>query len=400
MTSATYPDSAEIGEVLRIDALWAAAVQQSGLEDFGDEGFVEPMGRLIEALRTEARLTAAGLEALRAQFVGALVTRLRLRDVIARHPRIRQERIRGPLLITGLPRTGTTKLQRVLGANPDLQSLPLWKILDPVPPVEPVDPDPRIAAAEAHVAGIKAAFPEFFAGHPMVATEPDEEDFLLEQSFRSSVAYTSARIPSYQAWILDQNVESTYHWLRMILQVVQWGDGSREDRTWLLKGPSHLARLDEVFTVFPGTVIVHCHRDPVRVIPSICAVVEGLRRFYTDRIDRDEVGRFAVDLYAGYMARYLRDRDRWAASGKRFLDVGFADIVDDIEATAGQVCRFAGVPYSAAASAATRGWDRDNPPHKHGKHHYSLEQYGLRAEEIQAAFADYLETFAAIRDRT
>ena len=181
----------------RLELLLDLARQKTGIFDLPDEEIVEPLTLLLADLRSEARLSAQGMPAMHAHLVDLLAMRMRLRDITRRHPEILDEKIRGPLIILGLSRTGTTKLQRCLGATGDFQTLPLWRILNPLPlPGDAPGNDSRLALAEQFVAYIKQAYPRFYAGHPMVASEPDEEALLQELSFASEAACFMTRVPT------------------------------------------------------------------------------------------------------------------------------------------------------------------------------------------------------------
>lgn len=377
------------------EAMRAAACAQAGIDATSDPDIDEPLRQVLASLKTdEAALSEAGAQSMHAHLLGCLVTRLRIRDTIRRHAAIGNEAIIAPVFITGLPRTGSTKLQRVLAATGQFQSIPLWKILSPLPDGSADDPAGRIALAEQIVAQIKQHFPRFYAGHPMVAGEPDEESLFLEMAFKADAPYWRVRAPGYMRWLWTQSLESSYRWLKSLLQFLQWQDerGPRK-RRWILKAPLHLGRLDEIFTVFPDATVIQCHRDPVKAITSAAALAEAMRGLYSDRIDGPEAGRFALTLLAHDMARCLPDRAKWEGAGKRFIDVPFAMTAEHAVDTCGVICDRLGVAYGDEQRARVSHWDEANPPFKHGNFDYGLDYYGLSADEIRACFADYIAQY-------
>jgi Sulfotransferase family len=388
-------------EDFHLQPLLAAAQQHAGIFDPLDEDVREPLRRVLEAYRNEAGFEDRGIQAMHMHMVDLLAMRLRLRDAVNRHPQVNDEEIRAPLIILGLPRTGTTKLQRCLAATGCFQTLPLWKIMNPLPlPSDPPGTDSRIAVAEQIVGMLREAFPRLIAAHPMVATEPDEESLLLEQTFFNDAPCWLARVPSYQAWLLAHNNEPCYRWLKTVLQVLQWRDErAARQRPWVLKSPVHLGRLDEVFAVFPDAVIIQCHRDPVVSMPSAAALAAAMRSLYSDRVDAHEAGRFAMSLLSYGVRANLQQRARWEKAGKRFIDVPYRSIVGDMAGVAKRIFRAIDMSFDAQAKFALGAWEAANPRHKHGDFDYNLDDFGLSESEIRKTFADYIERFIGMRSQ-
>ena len=205
---------------MRVDELLAAATEESGLTDFGDESFREPMGRLLRALDQEAQLTPMGRVVQRQRTVDLLVNRLRAEACFARHPEIADEVIRAPIVIVGLPRTGTTLLHRTIASDPRLYAARWWECRFPAP-IEGA-PDDRVAHAEAEVRAMLEAVPALASIHPLQATAPDEEVLLIEHSFYSTTPEASANVASYGAWLERQDQRPAYRYLRRLLQLLQW----------------------------------------------------------------------------------------------------------------------------------------------------------------------------------
>lgn len=382
-------------------SLLAEARKRGGLRDFGDMGFHEPLRRLLAALESEANLNAAGRMAQHARIVDSLVTRLRAQDAVARHPEILEERIDAPIIVIGLPRTGTTLLQRLLASDPASNALLWWECRSPAPwPGSDWrdGPDPRIADAHQQVRAILAARPELAAIHPWEPEGPDEEVLLLEHSFLSQVPESSANLPSYRSWLDAQDLSPAYAYLFRLLQYLQWQKrvSGRLREHWVLKSPCHLAYLDELLRVFPDARLVQTHRDPIRTLPSIASMYASLWRLATDAVDEHEIGRQCLERYAWALNRCLAARRRLPP--QRVLDVAYADVVRDPLGTVDRIYTFAGRELSPAAEAAMRRFTREHARDKRPSHAYSLERFGYTAEGIAKPFADYRARFASARE--
>ena len=380
-----------------VEPLLALARERSGVAGLDDRDLIDPLTRVLASYRAEAGFPERGVQAMHMHLLDLLTMRIRILDTIRKHPEILQEQIKAPVIILGLPRTGSTKLQRVLSATGEFQSLPLWRIFNPLPlPTDKLGEDSRIAYAEQLVAGMKQFFPRFYAGHPMVATEPDEEALLLEMTFDTDAPCWLARVPSYQAWLLGHNNEWSYRWLKNVLQLLQWQDERASPaRPWVLKSPVHIGRLDEIFAVFPDAIIVNCHRDLNSSVPSGAALLEAMWGLYADNVDAHQAGRVVMDLLTHSMQSYVDARGRWEAKGKTFVDVHFADVVGNMDAVAAKVFAKRGIAFTDKTSQSMKRWEAANPPFKHGEFAYDLARYGLSAEQIKTTFKDYLAKYAA-----
>lgn len=383
--------------LLDLDAIFSASRMQTGLSDLSEPDILPALQRLVDALNGEARLHAVGVQTQRAALTALIANRLRIDDAIRRHPQILDEPIRGPIIITGLVRSGTTKLQRMMAADPAVQKLPLWRILNPMPlgPLPADGVDPRITITEQISAGMRDHFPDFFAGHPMLAREPDEESLMADLAMRGSFTQHATHIPSFDRWMTGQDHGFWYRLLRRLLQLFQWQDGSPQ-KTWLLKSPSHLGHLDQLFQTFPDATVVHCHRDPVTTTASIAQLSEAARRMYSDHEDSRAVGRVVLAHWSGLMQACMRQRPALEAR-HRIVDVEYGEIAADTMPAIERVYAAADLELTRPARAAMRLWEADNPPGKHGQHLYKLERFGLSDDDVRHAFAPYLKRFPCSR---
>ena len=367
------------------------ARESTGLNDFGYPPIEEALTVFVNALNSEARLNATGIAMRTSSIQRILATRLKIADKLKRHPEIRDEVVSDPIVVLGLARSGTTKVQRMAAADKRLQSLPLWRLLDPIDDGTPTSVSDRCAVAGAMVQHMKQSFPDFVAAHPMQETEPDEEVFMMEQTLQNNTLMHSSGIPSYGRWLKKQSFEGWYDYLKTMLQLFQHEDGSAGQR-WLLKAPFHLGHLPLLFDKMPNAIIAHCHRDPVEVIPSMCRLFEASRCMASDEVDRNEIGKLVLDVWSGLMNTYLADRPRLEES-RCFVDVPYSLIRSDGIGAIKKIYDQAGIDMTPEAERSMRVWEEHNSQHKHGKNDYSLERFGLSANIIRDYFSDYISRY-------
>jgi len=373
------------------DALIARAVEQTGLDDFGDPGWREGLERLVASLNGEADLTPLGEQILGGRLATLLANRLRVLDVLAANPEIDDQEVEGPLFIIGLPRTGTTALSNLLAADPQIRSVRLWESSDPVPPPESITEgsDPRIDEARRGLDLMYEAFPEMRTLHFQAATGPTECQDLLGMGFRTEHFGGMARVPSYSDWVLDCDMSGAYAFHRQVLQLLQW---HCPPRLWHLKTPVHMLALDDLRTAYPGSRFIWTHRDPAAVLGSVCSLIAYTRSWASDRTDADELGRQQVALWSEAIRRAMEFRRR---IGERwFADVGFDSLQSEPVAAVATAYGRLGLELDREGQRRVEDWARAHPPGEHGAHEFALAEFGLEATEVRSCFAPYLERFA------
>lgn len=375
-----------------VEGLLAAASATAGLSDFGDRHFLTGLTKLVEALPGEAQLNALGEQMVYGGIINLLVNRLRYVRDSKLHPEILDEKIVKPIIVLGLPRTGTSKLQRVLSADPQVQRMDYWRTTNPAPfPDEaPGNPKGRIEAAQAVEQMLTTQFPGWMARHPTEALEPDEELHLMHGSFECMISWLFARVPSYYAYISQCDQRPMYRHLHAQMQYLQWQEGAR-GRPWIMKSPVHINALDVVLETFPDAVLVHCHRDLQKVLPSFASLIETARQIGSDHVDAKTVGSEMLDYWATALDRYLIERDKLPAQS--ILDVTFEEVVGDIVAVIRRIYERAGRVMTAEALAAFRNYDATRPEHHWGTYTYSADDYGYTPELIDRRFAAYRKRF-------
>ncbi len=373
-------------------ALLAEAQSRTGLSDFCEDGFREPLGMLLKSLREEAPLNEVGRATLRGRLLESLETRLKTQDWITRYPEILEEEIGAPLVVLGLMRTGTTMLQRILASDPRHYATMWWETRFPAPHpgTDWNEPDPRIPIAEAEVAAVLATDPKQASIHPWDALAPDEEIMLLEHTFYSHVPEAFANIPTYRSWLNEQDWTPGYEYLHKLIQFLQWQKRQRgeERERWILKTPGHLGYIDTLIKVFPGARVIQTHRNPLETVPSAASMNTALWDLMSDKPDAHEAGRQWSDRLAWGIQRCMDSRDRLPAD--QFADIWFRDVLVDPIAEIERVYEIFGIEMIPEARAAMEQWRRDNRRDKRPAHDYVLADYGLSEAGIRRDFGPYL----------
>jgi Sulfotransferase family len=373
--------------------LMRAATDASGLDDYGDSGFVEGLAVLADSLRSDGRLNRTGHMILPGDLIRMLTNRLRFQRDVTRHPEILDDPVTAPIVITGLPRTGTSKLHRMMSADPRAQRLDLWKLLNPAPfRDEPAGrPQGRINFALVVERTLSRLFTDYMSAHPVEALEPDEEVVLMEMSFECLVSSLKNRAPKHRAYVEGHDPRPTYQYLRAMLQYLQWQDGGGRGRPWIMKSPLHMGDLPTLLHVFPDATVVHCHRDPRVAVASFASLVEASHRMASDDVDVGEIGADTLQFLSCRMDRNIEQRLQLGKA--QIIDVSYAQIREDPEAVIGEIYDCAGRDLVDDARDAIRSYAARRPEGHFGRHVYSAGRYGLDPGKIETAFAAYLTRF-------
>ena len=393
-------------EALAPDALMAEAAAATGLSDFGGTAFVAPLSRFMERAAREIEFRPGRINAFRAEILRHLINRLRFADDLRRHPEILDEDVTDPIVITGLPRTGTTKLQRMLSAAPNVQKLYLWRMLNPAPfpGAAKGRRDPRMTSAlggEGVGSETTQEHRQLRAAHELALTQVDEEVFLFDFTLDQSICGASAAyLPLFfhLDWLDGarerQADREGYLYLRTLLQYLQWQDGGKRNRPWIMKLVSHMAHFDALLEYFPKATIAQTHRDPCLTVPSISKLMFELWSINAV-VNKEPVGNGFLQWSAAAMNRCIEARDRMQLDA-RILDIPYATIRDDIMPSIREIYRRNGRELTVEAEQAMREWERDNEQGKHGQHSYSLAEFGLDETQVAKAFAEYTRRFSSL----
>jgi sulfotransferase family protein len=378
--------TAETARVLDVDGLLAAARDKTGLDDFGDEWFVEPLRVLTAALVDEARLSELGLALTQQRLTALLADRLRLRHLQSENPAITEEEVIVAAEICGLPRTGSTLLHRLLAASPHVTTTLSWETSYPLPfPGEGPDAEVRKQRARDRFEMFLEMSPDFGDIHTIEWDGPEEDVILLDRTFTSMSYDSFYQVPTYGLWLREYDQTPAYRELREWLQVLQWQDPTRRGRPWVLKSPHHLTAVDTVLDTFPGCKIVMTHRSPAQAVPSYASMVSAISGQYSDDVDPIAIGRYWRDRFVTTLREYAAVRDR---RPDRFVDVRFQDMVADPVDEATRVTSALGLPADRDAFEAYMARNRAE---RHGSHTYTAADFGLSEAELEKDFAFYQE---------
>ena len=378
---------------LRPAPLIARAVRRAGTADFGDIRFEEPLARLLDAWARESAPSLVGRIATRWDVLRFLGNLLRLAAEEARDPAIRDEPIARPIVITGLPRSGTSFLHRLLLEDPDNRAPRVWQTIAPYPP--PAGPDRRIAEVDAQLRAFARLAPEFPGLHPLRAASPQECSEITAHVFRSLRFDTTYRVPSYRTWLDRAGHVPAYRFERRFLQHLQHqdrADPAAPPGRWILKCPDHVFALHDLRAAFPDARVVFVHRDPMKVLLSVAKLTEVLRRPFTRAIDPAAIGR-------GESARWQFGTQRMMAAAAEnafaapICHVQHTALVGDPLGTVRQVYRHFGLPLAAPTMAAIARVVARQPQGGYDHDAYRFADHGLDPAAEREKFRSYMEYF-------
>jgi len=381
---------------MQVQDLLDAARTTSGLRDFGSDTFREGLEVLVLSLDKEADLSVAGRDAVFAQIVGRLTTRLTIEDWYRRHPEIDDQEIVAPLFQLGLPRTGTTALGNLLAQDPAIRYLRTWEAGSPCPPPDLATEgdDPRIARAQARLDGEHERAPSLQSMLPISPTSPAECGNLMALEFRSVAASLAKKLPTFSAWLLGCDMEPGYLYHRRVLKLLQW---RRPPNRWRLRSPAHMAGIDALDRVYPDAQFVMTHRDVASVIPSVASLLTAISSLVTEQPDQLYFGEYCASLWEVSLQRTIAFRD--AGREARFHDLSFVEVQADPIGSVRKLYASLGEELTPETERLMTTWWADNPRDKHGSHVYRAEDFGLSIDELQTRFSFYNERFDIPRHR-
>jgi hypothetical protein len=375
-------------------SLLRAARRRTGFSDFGDEGFLTPLRILLKSYEEEAGLNAFGRTLARLRLLILLCNRLRIQNALEQHPEILDQPVRRPLIVVGLPRTGTTLLYNLLAQDPASRPLTMWEAMSPIPrPGEMgVEPDPRIKRTRRFARALTRLAPNLPAVHPIEPEGPEECSRLLLNTFVTVYFTVENHLPSYRHWFMsvsEERLVGAYNEYYRQLQALQWQRPPAGH--WVLKSPAHLFCLGALLKVFPDARVVQTHRDPHKVIPSTCSLFAVCHGLFTDRVRLEEIGCEVAEVCAEGLRRGSQVRDE-APQGVVY-DVHYRDLVQDPIGALQRVYEHFGAPFTDELEIGAKTWLSENQQNKHGKHWYDLEQFGLKGETIERLFGNYCQRY-------
>lgn len=383
--------TAVIRAELKLDRLLDTALQEAWAFKFHDLSFVPALERVLK-IPDDLTFTLEGLHIFHANLLRFLVNRLRYEADVRKHPEILDEDVSDPIIILGLPRSGTTKLQRLISANPAVQATHTWRMFNPAPfPGEMRgDASQRIEWTKRMVGIVSATNESYNRIHEFDVMQGEETSFVPLASFDYVMQYIPTPSRPYLDWVRTMPRTSPLGYLRKMLQYMQWFDGGKRDRPWVIKNPGHLGEIAELLEVFPNATFVVSQRDIATNVGSIMQMMWEIYSSSFPARDRYLHGAESVEYWSYEMHRYVEQRGQLGRK-LRIVDVPYKRLLEDSIGIAREVHALHGYPLSAAGEAAMRAWEQANPVHKFGKFHYDIAEFGWQASDVERAFGEVAE---------
>ncbi|MDF2823841.1 MAG: hypothetical protein K0R68_1249 [Mycobacterium sp.] len=370
-----------------VEDLHASAVKACGLDDFGsdDDNYREALGVLLDSFQRDADLTELGSKMHRFFTRNALVARLVSEAAFKQYPEHTEVAIERPIFVTGLPRTGTTAVHRLLAADPRHQGLELWlaEFPQPRPPRETWSQNPVFQQLDAQFTKAHEENPDYTGLHYMTADEGEECWHLLRQSLHSVSYETLAHLPTYSQWLARQDWTKSYRRHRKNLQLIGLNEPGKR---WVLKNPSHLFALDALFDAYPDALVVQCHRPAETIMASMCSLAEHTTAGWSNTFVGDVIGADSMETWSRGLELFTAVRAQHDPA--QFYDLDYFALIKDPISAVDDIYRHFGIESTEAARqamTATHEESRKGP--RAPKHTYSLADYGLTDAAVKERFA-------------
>ena len=373
-------------DVGTVDDLKASAVRAVGLDDFGTDAdnYVEALSVLLDSYRSDADFTELGSKMSRFFLRNALVARLLSEASWKQYPQHADIAITAPIFVTGLPRTGTTALHRLLCGDPRHQGLELWlaEFPQPRPPRETWPQNPVFMELQSRFAKAHEDNPDYTGLHYMTADEVEECWQLLRQSVHSVSYETLAHVPTYSRWLAGQDWRPPYLRHRKNLQLIGLND---TEKRWVLKNPSHLFALDALMATYPDALVIQCHRPPETIMASMCSLSQHTTAGWSNSFVGDTIGADSLETWSRGLERFTTVRAQHDPA--QFCDVDYFELIADPIKTLENIYDHFGIDMTEQARAAiVRTDEQSKQGPRAPKHSYSLADYGLTADQVKERF--------------
>lgn len=379
---------------LDIDPMISEAIEQAGCDDLGfTGGFGDRLSAYISAIEADLDLTQLARATLRSRIVRLLRNRLSLTDLIKHYPEIESIEIEKPIIVVGMPRSGTTHLVNLLAADRRRRALPYWESQEPIPArgrgPDVFGVDPRYGRARAEHDAMLVNMPLVAAMHDQFPEAIEEEVELLDLDFASYILEWLARVPSWRDTYLALDQTQHYAYMKKVLQALTF---LRGPQTWVLKSPQHSEQLPALMATFPDATVAFTHRDPVAVIQSTITMMAYADRLRRRSIDPDWLIEYWTDRIHRLLSAGVRDRELVPA--ERSIDISFHQLGGNEMATLDSLYARAGVELTPGVRKRFEQYLGSNPRGKHGAIRYDLQRhFGVSADEVRSRFDFYFDRF-------
>ena len=369
-----------------------SATNTTKLSDFGELDFITGFELLVQSLEEEAELNTIGKLSAKTYLDQLLCNRLRMEENRKKDPEIAKQKIKRPIFITGLPRSGTTFLHALLAEDPNTRTPITWEVMypSPSPQANNFSADKRIAQCANDLKWLDRLAPKFNSIHAVKAHLPQECIAITTHAFSSIQFHTTYNVPSYQAWLEQHDMVPAYQYHKRFLQHLQVHNSAER---WLLKAPGHMYDIEALMQVYPDAQIIQTHRDPLKVIASISSHANVIRAAFSDALEPREI---AKDWQRYWKLALNRTQDYCQRhSTQAISDVYYADLVADPIAVVKKLYTELNLEYSPEFETALQRYINRNPQ---SKHKYTLQEFGFGKQSIETMFADYYEYHQALTD--
>ncbi|HSG67228.1 MAG TPA: sulfotransferase [Bacteroidales bacterium] len=353
----------------------------------------EGLRKLTDSILKDGHPNPFGALAVKGLLGRILFGRYKIEQEMARNPWIEDQEIREPVFIIGMPRTGTTILHAILHKDPAHRAPLAWECLLPYPAATPdtFTDNEQLRTIEKEFNQLFKLVPDFRKKHYMEADSPQECLGITAFDFNSFQFSAQLYLKSYMDWFSnDSDMLGTMRFHKRFLQYLQSG-GVKGER-WLLKSPVHLRRLPEIFEVYPDARIIMTHRGPADIVSSTASLISSVRTLYSDNEDPNITGREQAELWSDYFNRFIDSRSKLDKEDQ-IIDLRFDHFVEDQIGTIEKIYKRFDWELSDVARSNFIGFLADNPRNKHGRHEYSLKDFGLHENEVNEKFRKYMEFY-------
>ena len=381
-----------MAQQLHADQLVAQAMAETGIDAFDSQSWREGLEVLVRDFNSgiaKGLHSDNGIQRCGADILHYLRNRLKVSDYLRQRPEVLARPIERPVVVMGVPRTGTTLMSNLLAADPARRSPLTWEIDDPVPPATSatLKTDPRALVRLEQERQLLAARPDAGKYYRNSAIYPNECIFFMQSDFKALMIESKGILPEYREFIFSCDMTSAYDYHRKFLQLLQ----ADAPGVWNLKMPSHSLYLEALFAAYPDARVIWTHRDPYTATGSLCSLISLSHRQALNEMDYAGLGENYSWQAAEHANRVMDFRDKHGE--ERIIDVHYADLVDDPVGTTRKLYAWLGDEFTPEAEAGIQAWVDDNPQNKFGKHEYKLAQYGLSVEKLAPLFERYLSRY-------
>ena len=355
------------------------------LTDYGDTYFRDGLNRFIDSVEHDADLTFLGKILQRAAIERSLENRLKFIDYQKKCPDVFTKELLPPVIVMGLPRSGTTFFHRLLAQDVRNRGLYFWELIHPIPPTN--GKDYRKLAARIEYNLFRRLTKHFDHIHVIRDTEYEECIFLLTLTFQSGAYWMLAPVYSYVRWCMKSDRLKSYAEYVQLLKIFQ---AQTPNRRLVLKAPAHTGSLNEILRLMPNAILVQTHRHPVDVCNSVNSLVYAAHCNVVKRLDVRKMAECDVDMLDEEMRRNLFSRKY---HGVKVHDILYEELLADPLSVVKKLYVNHGLEFSASVEADMKAFINVNPQHKHGKHQYCSEDFGMTDAQITDRFEEYMDLF-------